>query len=81
VILLRDITDHVRQEQSRDEMLGRLMKDIQEPLAGLARVGSRSQTDMVNAFAREITRHAVALQKMIVEMRDLSGTSETAVKR
>jgi PAS domain S-box-containing protein len=80
VIMLRDITERVREERSREELLGRLMMDIQQPLSGLARAGARSQTDMVNAFAREVTRHAVGLQKMIVEMRDLTNDSPAAMK-
>lgn len=81
VILLRDVTDTVRQERAREEMLGRLMEDIQQPLAGLGRAGARSKTDLVNAFAREITRQAVALQKMIVDMRELQDVDIAAIQR
>jgi hypothetical protein len=59
---VRDITEHVRRERAHEELLGKLTEDIQQPLAGLAWSGVRSQTGMVSAFAREITRHAVALQ-------------------
>lgn len=81
VIVLRNITEHVRQEQARDVLLGRLMEEIQQPLAGLGRTGGRSQTEMVSAFAREITRQAVALQKWIVEMREFNEPSLSLMQR
>lgn len=81
VLLLRDVTDMVRQERAREELLGRLMEEIQQPLAGLGRAGARSRTDLVNAFAREITRQAVALQKMIVDLRELNDVSVAAIQR
>jgi PAS domain S-box-containing protein len=81
VIVLRDITEQVRQERAREEMLGRLMQDIQQPLAGLAQAGARSQSGLINAFAREITRHAIALQKMIVDMHEIADVNAPSVAR
>lgn len=81
VILLRDITEQVQQERERDALLHRLAADIQQPLMNLARVGSRSQSNMVNAFARELARHTVALQKTIVEMQDISHIDSLSLKR
>jgi signal transduction histidine kinase len=82
VLLLRDITDHVRRERTRDAMLGRMSRDVQQPLIQLARnslqVGGAVN---VNDFARELTRHAFALQKMIVELRDVGEVDETVVQR
>lgn len=81
VVLLRDITDEVRQEQERDLMLQRLARDIQQPLALLGRAGSISGSSLVNVFAREISRQSVALQKMILDMRELSQVDMVSVKR
>ncbi|MDX1992653.1 MAG: ATP-binding protein [bacterium] len=81
VILLRDITDHVRQERDREAMLARLAQDVQSPLAALGRTGARIPSDMVNVFAREVTRHAIALQKMIVDLRELSTVDTLSVRR
>jgi signal transduction histidine kinase len=81
VIVLRDISEQVRQERAREALLGRLMEDIQQPIANMARSGITSQTPMVSAFAREMTRHAVALQKMIVDMRELTDASPPVIQR
>lgn len=72
VILVRDISEKVREETAREQMLARLAQDIQQPLAGLAQTGTRSPNTLVNAFAREISRYSAALQMMIVEMRELN---------
>ncbi|GAB4520474.1 MAG: hypothetical protein OHK0046_30790 [Anaerolineae bacterium] len=71
VILIRDITDEVRRERERQAALQRLTREIQQPLMQLGQLGIRIESDMVRAFAREMTRQAVALQKMIVELREL----------
>ncbi|MFW5771993.1 MAG: ATP-binding protein [Phototrophicaceae bacterium] len=81
VVLLRDITEMVRQERDRDVMLRRLALDIQQPLAGLGRVGSQSGSDLVRAFAREVSRQAVALQKVIVDMHELANVDTASIKR
>jgi signal transduction histidine kinase len=81
VILLRDITDHVRQERAREEMLNRLAEDIQVPLASLGRTGAGVQSDLARSFAREVTRQAVALQKMILDMRELANVDALSVRR
>lgn len=72
VLLIRDITVEVQQEQKRDQLLTQLSADIQQPLASLAQSVSHDTGQMVTDFAREISRHAAALQKMIVDMRELT---------
>ena len=81
VILLRDITDEVRLERERELMLIRLARDIQQPLALLGRAGSTSDSPLVNVFAREVTRQSVALQKMIMDMRELAHVDLVSLKR
>lgn len=75
VMLLRDITSEVKQEQARDALLSRLSEDIQQPLAGLAQSSTGEASPKVREFAREISRHAASLQKMIVDMRELTRYS------
>lgn len=66
VIIVRDITEEARRERAREALLNQLATEIQRPLAEAADRGER-------AFAREISRHAAALQKLIVEMRELNA--------
>jgi signal transduction histidine kinase len=72
VLIIRDITSEVKQEQKRDQLLTQLSADIQQPLAHLAQSSTHESGRMVSDFAREISRHAAALQKMIVDMRELT---------
>jgi signal transduction histidine kinase len=81
VILLRDITDEVRQEQQREAILQQLARSIQQPMEQLGRVGVGSDTEMVKTFAREMSRQAVTLQKMIIDLRELSNVDVGSVKR
>lgn len=81
VVVLRDITQHVREEQARDLLLDRLAQDIQQPLGTLSRTGAGSPNMLVNAFAREVGRYSAALQKMIVEMRELTAYNEQQARR
>jgi two-component system, OmpR family, sensor histidine kinase VicK len=81
VILLRDITEQVHQEQEREALLRRLAHDIQQPLEGLGRAGFGAAPNMIDQFAREVTRYAVALQKMIIDMRELASVDTASVKR
>lgn len=80
VVLLQDISDEVRLEQEREMLYQKLAEEIQQPLVNLARSGMSSNSDMVNHFAREITRQAVALQRMIVDMRELDYINADLVK-
>jgi PAS domain S-box-containing protein len=82
VALLRDITDDVRRERAREALLKRMSEEVQRPLAEATQTQSVSDVSALSAFAKEIARHAVALQKLIVEMRELSADIDThALKR
>lgn len=81
-ILLRDITHEVRRERERDALLNRLSSEIEQPLAEKARAAASSalragaspqSAGAMDAFAREMSRHAVALHNLIAEMRDLAA--------
>jgi signal transduction histidine kinase len=77
VTVLRDITDEVRREREREALLRQMAQEVQEPLADLAHVPAQSPYPLT-LFARDITRHAVALQKLVVELRQLT-TVDTRV--
>lgn len=81
VILLRDMSEEVRAEQERAEALKRLSQEIQQPLANLGRMASGQESDMMRAFAREVTRQSVALQRMILELREMSDNNIAQIKR
>ena len=81
-ILLRDITDDVKRERERDALLNRLAAEIEQPLADKARAAASSalrataspqSASALDSYAREMSRHAVSLHKLIVEMRDLTA--------
>lgn len=74
VILLRDITEIVRQEQARRILLDRLEREIHAPLAQLAARGA-------TADLRAVARHAGALQKVIVELREVDTVDAETVRR
>lgn len=88
VVLLRDITTHVQQERSRAALLQRLEQEVRQPLAQTAASLSgqfagpqgaslaRARGDL-----RAIIRHTAALQKIIVEMREIDSVSAASVKR
>ncbi|MFN8375200.1 MAG: HAMP domain-containing sensor histidine kinase [Anaerolineae bacterium] len=46
---------------------------MQQPLADLARMGMTLDNEPVRVFARQMMKHVLSLQKMIVEMRELTG--------
>ncbi len=71
VMLLRDITNEIQKEQQRDVLLSQLSADIQQPLAELA----QSQAAKSSASVREISKYAASLQRMIVDMRELTRYS------
>jgi len=70
VIVLRDITAEVRRERAYLTVLTKMEQEVQKPLADTARAEAAQQP--VNTLARELSRHAIALQKLVVEMRDLN---------
>lgn len=81
VVLLRDISQEVRAEQERAEALKRLSQEIQQPLANLGRMASGQDSDMMRSFAREVTRQSVALQRMILELREMSDGNIAHIQR
>jgi two-component system sensor histidine kinase VicK len=81
VIILRDMTDFVRQSKARDDLLEKLSADIQEPLAQFARENATHPDPLVDNFAREIAKHAASLQKMIVDMRELTRYSRMTARQ
>ena len=66
VITVRDVTTEVQVEHAREKILQHIQKDIQEPLADLVQARPSAQIN------HEIRQHASALQKMILDMRDLT---------
>lgn len=80
VVILRDITDEVKQAQVREQMLAQLSADVQQPLATLSQQSALHASPLVNEFAREIARHSAALQKMIVDMRELTQYNRTSAR-
>jgi signal transduction histidine kinase len=78
VIVLRDITTDVRRERAYQTVLTKVEQEVQKPLAQAARTESAQQP--VNTLARELSRHAVALQKLVVEMREMNMTDGPAVR-
>jgi signal transduction histidine kinase len=81
VILLRDMSEEVRAEQERAEALKRLSQEIQQPLANLGRMAGGQESDMMRSFAREVTRQSVALQRMILELREMSDSNIAQIQR
>jgi two-component system sensor histidine kinase VicK len=78
VIVLRDITADVRRERAYETVIKRVEQEIQKPLVETLRTEMSQQP--VNVLARELSRHAVALQKLVVEMRDLNMTDVPVVR-
>ena len=69
VIVLRDITEDVRLEVARENILKQIERDVQEPLEKLVPAAKPAP---IGNFSREIRQHASALQRMILEMRELT---------
>jgi two-component system, OmpR family, sensor histidine kinase BaeS len=82
VVMLRDLSEEMRREQSREAVLTKLSSDVHSPLLAMAHNAAGDRRPM-GLFAREMTRHAVALQKLIVEMHELTAhlDSNTMARR
>lgn len=65
VVVLRDITREVRRERAQEIILSEIEQAVQKPLLEASR-------EPVSSSARELGRHAAALQKLIVEMREIT---------
>ncbi len=70
VFLMRDVTHEVRREQMHELLLKRLEQDVQTPLSSVVR--QEALTYPLSETARSLSRHAVALQKLIGEMREMT---------
>jgi signal transduction histidine kinase len=68
VITVRDVTAEVQVEAAREKILQHIQADIQEPLADLVQARPSVQ------ISHEIRQHATALQKMILDMRNLTDS-------
>jgi len=79
VVLLRDITREAQLEQERQELLNRLASEVQQPLAQMSQREAHSAP--MQGLAREISRHAAALQKMIVDMRELTQYNQAQAEQ
>ena len=78
VIVLRDITADVRRERAYQTVLTRVEQEVQKPLVETVR--SEMAQQPVSVLARELSRHAVALQKLVVEMREMNLPDTPAIR-
>ena len=69
VIVLRDSTEEVRRERAREALYRRLALEVEQPLAR----ATAAPAGGVEAFARAMSRHAVALNKLLVELREVTA--------
>ncbi|MFN8528917.1 MAG: ATP-binding protein [Anaerolineae bacterium] len=81
VFVLRDVTDEARREKAREMLLGRITEEISNPLEQRTRRSAQEAGQGMAEFTREIQRNAVALQKMLVEMRELTATNTRSTSR
>lgn len=76
VAILRDITEEVRRERAREALLRRMTTEVQTPISEAGSKAINEPTALAS-FAREMSRNAITLQKLIVEMRELSADLNT----
>jgi two-component system sensor histidine kinase VicK len=76
VLLVQDISQQVSERENQAKLLNRLSEDLQQ----LSNI-NEDNNEMISVFAREISRHAIALQKMIVDMRELTKYSRDDAQR
>lgn len=69
IVVIRDVTDDIRREQAREQLLLKVASEIYEPVAALAQSPSMAS---MREVSREIARHAAALQRLVLEMRELA---------
>lgn len=72
VTVLRDVSEEVKLEEAREKILRQMRDEVQEPLSDLAQQSMRPASPSL--LTQEVRRHAGSLQKMILEMRDLTDT-------
>lgn len=81
VVLLRNITDDVRREQAREEIMSNMVSSVQEELQSLSQKAMDTSNSMVRRLARDVAKYASSLQTMIVEMRELTQYSPQQAKQ
>ncbi len=69
VIVVRDISEEVERETARKRVIEDLSSEVQEPLTSLIQAAKQRPAQ---DFSREIQQHSSTLQRMILELRDLS---------
>ncbi len=73
VLVIRDITQQVQQEQAREALLLELSRDVQEPLLELVAMRSPADADPpLQRFAYEVMRNTIRLQRIVTQLRDLA---------
>lgn len=72
LIVLRDISQEVQREQERAHLLNQLAQEVQAPLPSASASVPPTGMTADERLARELAKHSASLQKMIVEMRDLT---------
>ena len=81
VILLRDITEEVKRDKAREDILMQITDDVQASLQETSQRAMQNEDELVRRLARDVAKHASTLQTMIVKMRELTqyptGSSET----
>ena len=77
VIILRDITDEVRREQTRDQLITALS---QEANKSAQQTLNRQSEHAMESFIHEINRNSIMLQRLITEIRDLSSTDAPSLQ-
>ncbi|MEM6284782.1 MAG: ATP-binding protein [Chloroflexota bacterium] len=80
VIVMRDMTDMVQQEQKRERLLQAVEEQVQSPLMDIAQASAFDDTPL-DDFTREITKRAVALQKLVVEMREITTVDASDIQQ
>ncbi len=73
VVMLRDITEEVRRERNREQMLAQITQEVEQPLAATANRAQQKQDAGLQDFAREMKQHALSLHKLVLEMRELTN--------
>jgi signal transduction histidine kinase len=84
VIVLRDITEQVRQERQRETLLRRLENEVHRPLITLLQRQHRAgafDDPALQELARELTQHTSALQQVMGELTDFSSLEPSVVER
>lgn len=88
VVIFRDITQQIRDEQEREHLLERMAQDVHLPLNHLAQDSAMKAVDLQGTstsesllvFARDMARNARTLQRLINEIREVSTLSPRTVE-